>query len=369
MPSPGFESIDGLVVTETMARALRAAGIDTPNPGQVEAIGAVLAGRNVIVHSGTGTGKTLAYLLPVLQRLRDNDGHRAVVFAPGTELAMQTLRVADAVRDEGITTAPAVSTSSERRQRERLGRSTRLVVGTPDRLVELFRTGKLKGVRIVVFDELDPILASPGAAFFDALFARSEPRVQLVVAAATLGPRSELFVARWMSDAVWVRPAADPLRTAIAHGVVRVPPGQAREIALTRFVQQHRCRRAMVFVSDPVQQSLLFRTLWAHGLSTVTVGREGTKAQRQRGLDAFRNEEAQILLTSDAVARGLDVPDVAWVLHYDLPRSAEAYVHRAGRTGRAGRSGTSVVFVEGPAWGALQRLARELDLEFAIQRG
>lgn len=368
MPTAGFE-IDGLTVTDTMARALQADGITEPTAVQAEAIGAVLAGRHVLLHSGTGTGKTLGYLLPVLQRLRENDGHRAVVFAPGAELAMQTLRVADTYRDEPITTAPAVSTTNERRQRQRLQRSTRLVVGTPDRLFDLFRTGKLKGVRMVVLDELDPILASPGAAFFDELLVRSEPKVQLVVATATLGPRSEAFVARWMPDAVRVVPATDPLRHAISHQVVRVPRGQGKEVTLARFVQRHRCRSAMVFVSDPLQQSHLYRYLGEHGLSPVTVGREGTKAQRQRGLDAFRSGEARILLTSDAVARGLDVPDVAWVLHYDLPPSAQAYVHRAGRTGRAGKSGVSVVFVDPWAQGALQRLARDLDLEFAVERG
>ncbi len=363
MPLPAFEAIAGLTVTERMASALEANGVLEPTPVQKEAIGPVLEGRHVVIHSGTGTGKTLAYLLPVLQRLRENDGHRAVVFAPGAELAMQTLRVADAVRDEALSTAPAVSTSSQRRQRERLTKSTRLVVGTPDRLIELFRDGKLKGVRTIVLDELDPILASPGTAFFDELLARSEPKVQLVVATATLGERAEAFVARWMPDVVRVHPAIDPLRDAITHRVVRVPRGQGREVALARFVQEHRCRSALVFVSDPQQQSHLYRYLQDHGHSVVTVGREGTKAQRQRGLDAFRRGEARILLTSDAVARGLDVPEVAWVLHYDLPPSAQAYVHRAGRTGRAGRSGTSVLFVDPTALGALKRLAKELDLD------
>ncbi|MEQ1568832.1 MAG: DEAD/DEAH box helicase [Myxococcota bacterium] len=365
---PGFESIDGLTVTETVARALAAAGITTPTPVQAEAVGAVLAGRHVLLHSGTGTGKTLGYLLPVLQLLRANDGHRAVVFAPGTELAMQTLRVADAVRDEAITTAPAVATSSARRQRDRLQRSTRLVVGTPDRLVELFRTGKLRGTRIVVFDELEVILTSPATAFLDELLVRSEPKLQLVVATATMGPRSVAFVDRWMPDAVRVQPAADPLRHDITHGVVRVPRGQGKEVALARFVEQRGCRRAIVFVNDPHQQSHLYRYLGQHRLSAVTVGREGTKAQRQQSLDAFRRGDARVLLTSDAVARGLDVPDVPWVLHYDLPASAEAYVHRAGRTGRAGKSGASVVFVEDEGRGQLHHLARELGIEFVPER-
>jgi ATP-dependent RNA helicase DeaD len=356
--------IPGLTLTENVARALSADGIQAPHAAQAEAVAAILAGRHVVIHAGTGTGKTLAYLLPALQYLREHEGHRVVVCAPGVELAMQTLRVADAYKDDAISTAPAVATSSKSRQRDRLQRGTRLVVGTPDRLAELFHAAKLKGMRLLVLDELDPILATRESAFLDELLPRSEPKVQLVVATATLGPASAKFVARWMPDAVWIRPSADPLQSAITHRVVEVPRGERREEVLSRFLRDNRCAAAIVFVVDPEQQRLVYNHLVQRGVSVVTVGKEATKSQRQRSLDEFRRGNARVLLTSDEVARGLDVPDVAWVLHYDLPATAEDYVHRAGRTGRAGRSGTSVLLASPSAHTRWSAWAQALGITF-----
>src|SRR5690606_679970 len=133
-------------------------------------------------HAGTGTRKTLAYLLPVLQPLRDGAGP-AVVFAPGAELVMQPLRAA-AASAPAPSIAPAVATSSRRRPRDQLTRSTRLVVGTTDRLVELFLTGKLKGVGVLVFDEIEPILAGKSVDPLHTLLGRSDPVRQLIVATA-----------------------------------------------------------------------------------------------------------------------------------------------------------------------------------------
>lgn len=364
MPADAFDHIDGLTLTETLTTAMEADGIARPTPVQSEGIGAVLAGRHVLMHAGTGTGKTLAYLLPVLQRLRESEG-RAVIFAPGAELVMQTFRVANAYKDADLTTAAAIATSSRRRQRKRVQRSTRLILGTPDRLIPLFKEGKLKDVRIVVLDEIEPILGARDAEFLYQLLSRSEPKVQIIVATATLGKRSEAFFERFMADGVRVQPADTPVREAISHHVVEVPSGKGKDRALVKFIRKNRCERAIVFASDPRQLSYLYHFLGEQKLKVVTLNRERSKEERRRGLAAFRNGKVQLLLTTDAAARGIDVPGVQWVLHYDLPRAAQAYVHRAGRTGRAGQQGCSVVFADHATERALRRLAKELRLTFS----
>lgn len=364
MPT-GFDAIDGLSLEPPTPDALAGWGISEPTPVQAESIGPILAGRNVVMHAGTGTGKTLAYVLPALQLLRREDARRVLIVAPGAELAMQTLRVAVACGGDGLKAAAAISTTSRSRERARLQRSTRLIVGTPDRLGALFTEGKLKGVGLLVLDELDPILATPSAAFLPELLRRADPPMQVVVASATLGERSERFIAEQLGDAcARVRPAADPQVDAIRHHVVRVPPGQARDVALARFIEANRCRRAIVFASDPRHQRHLAAYLGEHRIPTAIVSRDGTKEQRQRGLEAFRAGAVRALLTTDAIARGLDLPEVAWVLHYDVPASGPAYVHRAGRTGRAGREGASVLFVESSDRGALRHLERDLGRSF-----
>lgn len=363
MPPNTFEDIPGLTLTETIRAAMVADGIHHPTDVQSRAITAIIAGQHVLMHSGTGTGKTLAYLLPVLQRLRESE-HRAVIFAPGAELVMQTLRVANSYKDEGLTAAAAISTSSQSRQRKRIHKSTRLVMGTPDRLIELFQARKLRGVHTIVLDEIEPILGARDAPFLDKLFSRSEPKVQLIVATATLGQRSEAFVNRYMGDGLRVHAAEAPLQTAISHHVVRVPLSAGKEVVLARFIQEHRVDRAIVFASEPRHLSHLFHYFEEHGIPTATVSRERSKGQRQRGLDAFRAGRVRLLLTTDDAARGIDVPNVSWVLHYDLPRAAKAYLHRAGRTGRAGELGCSVVFADSRTQSTLRRLARELDVNF-----
>jgi superfamily II DNA/RNA helicase len=287
------------------------------------------------------------------------------VFAPGVELAMQTLRVANRYKDEDLITGAAVATASQRRQRKRITRSTRLVVGTPARLLELFASRKLKGVRLVVLDELESILRSRGADMLREVLSRSEPKVQLVVATATMDPASEAFVTRFMGeDVARITPEDNPLQQTISHRMVRMPPHQPPEMTLARFVQEHRCRQVIVFLTHPRHQASLYHYLRDRGLKPATLSHERSKRERRQAVEAFRRGEARILLTTDATARGLDIPGVAWVLHAGLPPSSSAYVHRAGRTGRAGESGTSVVFLDDAQRGRLRSLGKELGIRF-----
>lgn len=360
--------IDGLTLTEPLGLALAELGIERPTPVQERALAPILAGRHVVLHSGTGTGKTLAYLLPLLQQLRDTDG-RVAVIAPGAELAMQVVRVANAVKDPDITVGGAVSTSNLKRQRKRVTRSTKLVVGTPERIADLLQRGTLKGVRTLVLDELDPILASRAGPTLTALLSRSEPKFQLIVATATLSPRSNAFFERFLPDAVRVEGPDAPLRDNIAHCTVRVPRRTGREVVLARFLRENKCERAMVFATDARVQSHLYSFLTGHNLSTATLTRQGTKQQRQAALAAFRRGDARVLLLTDATARGLDVPDVGWVIHYDLPSSSQAYAHRAGRTGRAGRRGWSIVLVDSTDGDALRRVERRIGVRLSPFEG
>lgn len=346
--------IDGLVVTEPIQSAMAADGITTPTQVQALSFATIAAGHNVVLHSGTGTGKTLGYLLPILQRMRETEG-RTVVIAPGVELAMQTMRVANAYKDPELKTAAAVATSNKKRQNKRIQQSTRLVVGTTDRIAELFSSGKLKGTRILVLDELDPILSAKGFDTIATLLLRSASNLHLVIASATLGERSQSFINRFMPQALVVQDLETPTNDAITHHIVRVSRRLGKNTAILRFIQQNP-GQAIIFTAQMTQQSRLFHELTGHKISTVTVSRQRSKQQRQAGIQAFRSGKARVLLTDDATGRGLDIPGVAFVLHHDVPHSLADYVHRAGRTGRAGQEGRSVLFVEDAARGALRRI-------------
>jgi ATP-dependent RNA helicase DeaD len=211
-------ALAGLLVDERLQSVFQADGIATPTAVQIAAFAPILAGEHAILQSGTGTGKTLAYLLPILQRLRDPSCGRALVFAPATELALQTLRVADRYKDPSIPTGALVSTASTRKQKSKVQQSTRLIVGTTGRILEQFAERKLKGVTTIVLDEPDPILATQGADYLREILSRPQPKVQLIFAAATLGASAKRLAEQFMGAApVHTRIEEDPLATHISH--------------------------------------------------------------------------------------------------------------------------------------------------------
>ena len=363
-----FEQIPGFRLSEEARMALSQDGISTPTALQGEAIPSILAGRSAVLYSGTGTGKTLAYLLPLLERLRKSPEGRTVVFSPTTELAMQTLKVANRYGDPGLRTGALVAEVNFRSQNARIQKSTRFIVGTPGRILEEFARRRLKKVTTIVLDEPDPILASKGGDFLMEVLSRPEPRVQLILAAATLGPRAEAVVAQSekMGDEPMLRLTGDhsPLQANIRHYAIHVGPSGARDVTLARVIQENRIRRAIVFANQPASLGHLYRYFNEHDLPAISLYHERSKGERDRALRQFRNSEARVLVASDRSTRGLDIPELDWVLHYDLPHSAEAYVHRAGRTGRAGNFWRSMVLVTRENAGLLRRYSTALNLEF-----
>src|SRR6478735_8519122 len=244
----------GLEVDEALLAAFQADGISVPTAVQQAAIPEILAGRHVIIQSGTGTGKTLAYLLPLLQRLRVPDSGRTLIFAPATELALQTQRVADRYKHPSINTGALVSTSNTRKQKAKVTQSTRLIVGTPGRILEQFAERKLKGVTTIVLDEPDPILATKGADYLREILSRPEPKVQLIFAAATLGAHAQRLADEFMGDApvhTQVSKSADPLLTTITHEYLNARSESTKDLELARFVEEAKCKRAIVFVNQP----------------------------------------------------------------------------------------------------------------------
>ncbi len=362
-----MEFVDGLDVTEAVAKGFEQDSITSPMPVQVAAIAPILAGRHVIVESGTGTGKTLAYLLPILQRLRDSTD-RAVVIAPTIELALQTLRVAERYKEPDMKTGALISTGNRRQgaSTQKVQKSTRLIVGTPGRILEAFKARKLKKITTIVLDEPDPILAGKDADYLRSVLTRPEPKLQVIFAAATMGPRAEQL-ARDVMGEDHLRTAVEdnPLRSVIAHRFVNLRDGANRDVRLASVIAEHRCTRAIVFANQPATIRHLFRFLGERGLDTVTLSQDRSKGDRRQAIAEFtRSGGAQVLVTTDVAARGLDIPEVSWIFHYDLPPSAQAYVHRAGRTGRVGREGCSVVLIAEDKRFILDRYEQQLGIEF-----
>lgn len=370
---PGFSrmAVLGMELTEPVLRGLAADGIVAPTPVQQAAFEAVVRGRHSVIQSGTGTGKTLAYVLPLLQRLLQRPSERVVCVVPSSELAIQTLRTIERYKPPDLQACALLSLNNPK-QRAKLQQSTRFIVGTLGCIVEMYAKRKLKNVTMMVLDEPEPILAGRDAPLLREILSRPEPAVQLVLVAATFGVSAERFIRERMgADVFRTQVGDDPLRSLIKHVFVRVRDESSKDRKLVRFIEEQRCQRAVVFVNQPNLLRHLYRFLNERGIKTVTVSHERSQAECKQALVDFKAARAHVLLTTDRTSTGIDLPGVDWVLHYELPLSPEAYVHRAGRTGRAGRSGSSVVFVSDANRAQLERMADQLEIGFepVEQRG
>ena len=364
MDSQGFDTLAGLTINQQLEQRFAEDGIAGPTPVQQLAIPAILAGKHTILHSGTGTGKTLGYLLPLLQRLLEPDQGRCVVITPNAELAMQAYHVANRYKAEDLTTAAVLPNVTQQRLKERLTKNTHLVIGTSGRILELYSRKKMKNVTTMVLDEPDPILTSQGGDFLREVLSRPDPKVQLILATATLGPQTQSLIQDVMGDHyVLVKPGHNPLHTQISHHFIGVKNEMGKDVCLARFLEDNKCKRAIVFANQPNVIRHLYRYLGEHGHKPVSLSRDRNRDQRKQAIADMKSGKARVLITTDAAARGLDLPEVDWVLHYDLANSPQGYVHRSGRTGRAGREGTSVSILTDKERVTLKRFTRELEIE------
>jgi superfamily II DNA/RNA helicase len=359
-----FEALPGWVQTERTAQALAEDGISAPNEGQIKAFTPILEGQHVVIDSATGTGKTLAYLLPLLQKLAQTSEGKVVGLSPSAELAVQTFGIATRYKAESISLVGLVSGGNLRKQQSELQKSTRLVLGTPGRVLEAIRARKLKGVSTFVLDEPEPILSAKDGDFLREVLSRP-PRPQLILVGATFGIRSAELIARFMGDApVVIKTSERPLQTQISHARVRVRDAGDRDMTLERLLEKEKSRRALVYVNQAHLVRHIFRHLEDAGFAVVTLSPERTKDQCKQALRAFSEGAAEVLITTDSAATGIDIDSIPWVIHYELPHSTQAYVHRAGRTGRAGKTGRSIVLAMDEDRVLLKRFERDLDIEF-----
>lgn len=321
----------------------------TPTPIQRQAIPLLLGGRDVIAQAPTGTGKTAAYGLPMIERLDENELlPQALVVVPTRELAIQ---VSEALHTFGkyrdIVTLPIYGGQPYERQLRALARGVQVVVGTPGRLLDHVRrkTLDLSGVRLVVLDEADEMLDMGFIDDIEALLAELPAAHQSALFSATIPPRVARLAQQYQQQPEHISVAA---REAVAPQVRQVyyeVPYPAKLEALARILDYQEPESAIVFVRTRRDADMLAEQLTGVGYVAQAIHGEIPQAQREHVLRRFRSGHTQLLVATDVAARGLDIPDVSHVINYDLPLEPDAYVHRIGRTGRAGRSGEALTLV------------------------
>jgi ATP-dependent RNA helicase DeaD len=345
----GAAAFARLGLTEHALKAVTELGYGTPTPVQEQTIPALLAGRDVIAQAPTGTGKTAAYGLPIVEHLDDERLQpQALIVVPTRELAIQ---VAEALHTFGkyreMVTLPIYGGQPYDRQLRALARGVQVVVGTPGRLLDHLQRGTLQlaAVRTVVLDEADEMLDMGFIEDIEAILAQLPEQRQSALFSATIPPRIARLAEQYLRDPENVRVAA---REAVAPRVQQVyyeVPNTAKPEALSRILDLEEPESAIVFVRTRRDADEVAEQLSALGYLAQAIHGEVNQAQRERILDRFRAGRTQLLVATDVAARGLDIPDVSHIINYDLPVDAESYVHRIGRTGRAGRSGQALTLV------------------------
>ena len=347
-PTKTFADL-GLV--DYLIRALSALGFDTPTPIQTQAIPLVAAGRDVIAEAQTGSGKTAAFALPILQNLGDAEhGVRVLVLAPTRELALQVAasfeklaRYSPAIQVLGIIGGEPI-----REQIAILESGIDIVVATPGRLLDLIENNHitLSGVQTLVLDEADRLLDVGFLASLNSLLDALPEDRQTLLFSATLPPAVLDLCERLQRDPVTVRidAVATPVK-AIDQRVYQVNRDRRRQL-LQHLAAAEKWKRTLVFVATQRSCENLVRKLSTDGVSAIALHGGLDQTERITALARFKNGRVSMLIATDLAARGIDIPLLDTVVNFDLPRSPRDYTHRIGRTGRAGATGIAVSFVD-----------------------
>jgi superfamily II DNA/RNA helicase len=365
MTEPARPTFQQLGVSEAVVRTLAARGIDVPFPIQVMVIEDATAGRDTLAKSKTGSGKTLGFAIPIVERLRPDEAKlpAALILVPTRELAQQVKdEFTDIARARHLRTKVVYGGTHVREQAKGVDQA-HILIATPGRLQDLAerKLVALGGVRILVLDEADRML--------DMGF---QPQVDRIVRQLPK-ERQTMFFSATLDGAVG-RIAEVYTRDPVRHEIET--EGKTVEEADHRFVPVAAHDKlgtlvelvgaepglTLVFVNTKRAVDSLARQLRAQGVPTVTMHGDMTQQAREKALRRFEERHVGVLIATDVAARGLDLEEIRLVVNYDPPLEDKGYVHRVGRTARAGRTGTSVTFVTPDQQGDVSRMAARLDL-------
>jgi ATP-dependent RNA helicase DeaD len=354
-PSEDAVGFGGLALRPELLQALTSLGYEEPTPIQREAIPPLLEGHDLLGQAATGTGKTAAFALPVLQgldRRAGGAGPAALVLVPTRELAEQVSQAVHRYgRDLGVRVLPVYGGQPIGRQLQALKRGVDVVVGTPGRVLDHINraTLQLGGVRTVVLDEADEMLDMGFAEDIDEILAETSDDRQTVLFSATMPPRIDAIARRHLRDPVRIQmggkasgPGDVPLVRQSAYVVARAH----KPAALARVLDVETPQAAIVFCRTREEVDQVTEILNGRGYRAEALHGGMSQDQRDRVMGRLRGGSTELLVATDVAARGLDIEQLTHVVNYNVPAAPESYVHRIGRVGRAGREGAAITLAE-----------------------
>jgi superfamily II DNA/RNA helicase len=341
-------------------------GFGDMTPIQEKAIPKVLEGKDLICESPTGTGKTLAYLLPIIQAIDPSRKQaQAVIIAPSRELVMQIQQeITKWGKDTGVTGAAFIGGANIKKQLEKLKKKPHIIVGTTGRLLELMKLKKLKmhEVKTIVVDEFDLMITHEHVKEVREIIKSTLKERQVLFFSATLSPETSRVAEELLQGPELVKIDEKLDQPNVEH--LYVYTELRDKIEALRNLAHFKDIKALVFFNQLDKLSEAEEKLKFKGVDLEVLAGESKKVERKASLDRFRAGKVPMLLTTDVAARGLDIQGVTHVVHFDFPTDTKQYIHRSGRTGRMGASGTVISLVSKREQSFLEKLGKEVDLSF-----
>lgn len=329
--------------------ALEKLGYKTPTPVQLEAIPLVIAGRDILASAQTGSGKTAAYALPIIECLQEPDVRpRALVIAPTRELANQVTEQFDLMTgDLGLRVLAVYGGTGFDTQIKALKRGVDILVCTPGRLLDHVERKNidLSGIEILVLDEADRLLDMGFMPQVRRVIAKVPEDRQTLMFSATIDDRVKYIAGQYLKNPQVINVNGDSIEPKEIEQVIYHVHEFDKDALLVKLLEELGMSSVVVFTKTRVRADWVFDRLREGGVSAEPIHGDITQIKREKTLRKFKSGELRVLVATDVAARGLDIPEVSHVVNYDLPGTPEDYVHRIGRTGRAGKSGMAVSFI------------------------
>ena len=339
-----------LGISTTLNNTLRGNGIAEPTPIQEKAIPVVLEGKDIIGQAKTGTGKTLAFILPIIEKINSQSSHvQALIVAPTRELALQITNEIQKmiVHVKDIHVLAVYGGQDVSQQMKKLQGNTHIVVATPGRLLDHLRRGtiELLHVSMLVLDEADQMLHFGFLPEVEEIIEQTPAERQTMLFSATMAKQIQSLAKRYMRKPEIIKiQSAEVTVNNIQQRVVETTD-RAKQDTLRQLMERDQPFLAVIFCRTKRRATTLYEALKGYGYNCDELHGDLSQAKRERVMKRFRDAEIQYLIATDVAARGLDVEGVTHVFNYDIPEDVESYIHRIGRTGRAGGSGLAITLV------------------------
>jgi len=322
----------------------------SPTPIQDQIMHSIIEGRDAIGIANTGTGKTAAFLIPLIDKVFRNKLERVLIIAPTHELVIQTHdELRGFARGLGIYTTLCIGGANINKQISQLRQKPHFVIGTPGRLKDLIRSRalQLSEFHNVVLDEADRMVDIGFIKDIQYFISLMPPVRQSLFFSATISNKVKDILQAFVKNPITVSVKKQETAENIEQEIIKIQPGYNKVDKLHDLLAQPEFEKVLIFGRTKWGVQKLAEELVRRGFKAGAIHGNKKQNQRQRVLDEFKSNEIKILLATDVASRGLDIPDVSHVINYDMPESYEVYIHRIGRTGRADKKGTALTFIEG----------------------